>query len=103
MTCKFRAVYDIDEVHIKDCNKKIKPKSAHSLVTNWPSIIPFTIVSNLESGLEYLYVNHNKEYVGERDINDSAVNWMKYRNTVIIQWNGSRVKFDGLFKNLEYF
>ena len=103
LTCKFMGVYGTDEVQIEDCNKIEKPKSAHSLVSNWPSLTPFTIVSKLETGLEYLYINHNKEYVGERDINDSAVNWMKYRNTVIIQWNGSRVKFDGLFKNLEYF
>lgn len=57
---------------------------------HWPALTPFTIVSLLSSGLEYIYMNHNNEIV-DTDLDANAINWMSFENKITIQWNGSRV------------
>ena len=56
-----------------------------------------------ETDIEYLCINHNNEYIKDREFYTIAADWMKYQNNVIIQWNGSRVRFDMLYRNLEDF
>ena len=76
----------------------------NKIILNWPSTLPFTIASELSHGnKEYLCLNHNNEYIKDREFYTSAVDWLKYNNEIMICWNGSRVAIDNLHKNLEDF
>ena len=104
LMCKYMGVYEVPGVYIKNNNKVKRPKQVDKLILNWPSTLPFTIAAELSHGnKEYLCLNHNNEYIKDREFYTSAVDWLKYKNEIMICWNGSRVAIDELHKNLEDF